>query len=163
MGYLEKNLQEGEQPVVRLMFSRWMYAIAAIGVYMAPLFVLIIWLIRRNTVCVVTNKRLICKKGWICKRTMDIMLDKIDTVYFSNGLFGAIFRCGSLKFVSASFLSMSRWERRILKYGMVKNIAVFKKGIVDAIDMAKAENREEQAKAFGRELNGAKDKVNSAD
>ena len=50
-----------------------------------------------TTELVITNKRLIGKKGLINIKTLDAPLDKITTVSISKGLFGILFNYGNLK------------------------------------------------------------------
>lgn len=180
MGYLENNLHEDEQCVARVVFSKAAYIPAILlavlmllvgavagnfsaafgaAVIVGGGYALIVYIIFKTTVCVVTNKRLLCKKGLICKRTMDVMLDKIDTIYFSNGLLGAIFHYGSLKFISASFFGLNILDRAILHYGMVANITDFKKGVLQALEDAKADNRQKLAVAIGTEVGKASDTI----
>ncbi len=94
---------------------------------------------------VVTNKRLVGQSGWIAKRTMDIILLKLDTVNASNGVFGALFHYGTLEVVSAG--SQQGFNRRNQRFPYVKNTEEFRNAVLAAVDKAKEEERLAQAQA----------------
>lgn len=90
----------------------------------------------------VTNKRLFGRVGFIRKVTTDIVLNKIDTINVGNDLFGAIFHYGYIQLTSAA----SSTNKTTIKYNYVSNTVEFRNAVLEAIEQAKAEELEEQAK-----------------
>lgn len=105
---------------------------------------------------VVTNKRILGRRGFISKVTADIMLNKIDTINAGNGFLGEIFHYGYIEIVSAASVASSVQQRRAMRYKYISNTLEFRQAVLDAIDTAKEEERkaqaEEQAKAMRNTL-----------
>ena len=101
---------------------------------------------------VVTNKRLLGRSGFIAKRTMDIILLKLDTINATNGVFGALFHYGTLVVVSAGSQQIVNGRTVNLKFPYVKNTEEFRRAVLAAIDKAKDEDREAQARAQAEAL-----------
>ncbi len=57
---------------------------------------------RRGHVYVITNYRIVAKKGFIGKEEREIMYDKITDIYVSQGILGRIFNFGTVIPVSSS-------------------------------------------------------------
>lgn len=93
---------------------------------------------------IVTNKRILGRRGFISKQTTDIMLSKVDTVNAENSFFGAIFHYGYIQIISAA----SGTSHDTLKYNYISNTLEFRKAVLEAIEKAKAQEREEQAKVM---------------
>lgn len=78
---IEDHLMPGESVEHRADLHWWVWAV---GVVLAPftcgLSVLFAWLEKRNTEIVVTNRRLVIKKGAFVPKVQDLRLDKIETV-----------------------------------------------------------------------------------
>lgn len=49
-----------------------------------------------STELAITNKRVIAKFGFISRRTIEINLDRIESIQVNQGIFGRIFNYGSL-------------------------------------------------------------------
>lgn len=94
----------------------------------------------RCTQLIVTNKRMLGRYGFISKRTTDIMLNKIDTINADNSFWGAIFHYGRITVVSAASGGLT--------FDCISNTMEFRKAVLGAIEKAKAQEREEQAKAL---------------
>ena len=92
---LDKNLQGGALGALSTGLVIIFYLITALVGLMGILyFVGAIVEISCNQL-VVTNKRLLGRSGFIAKKTMDIILLKLDTINASNGIFGALRNFGS--------------------------------------------------------------------
>ena len=101
---------------------------------------------------VVTNKRLLGRSGFIAKKTMDIILLKLDTINASNGIFGALFHYGTLEVVSAGSQQIVNGRTVNMKFPYVQNTEEFRRAALAAIDRAKEEEREAQARAQAEAL-----------
>lgn len=100
---------------------------------------------------VVTNKRVLGRFGLISKRVVDILLLKLDSVNAENGLFGAIFHYGTLTIVSAGTVG------RPPRFPYVNNTEEFRRAVLEAVDKAKAEERQAQAAAQAAAIKRAQD------
>ena len=102
---------------------------------------------------VLTNKRMFGRRGLFAKRTVDILLSKIDTINISNGFFGAIFHYGSIQIISAGIGTMTRAERAAYIYPFVANTTEFRNAVLQTIDKVKEEERLAQAKSLSEAIN----------
>jgi uncharacterized membrane protein YdbT with pleckstrin-like domain len=48
---------------------------------------------------VITNKRIVIKRGWISRKTLEMNLNKIETVNVDQSIWGRIFGFGSITVV----------------------------------------------------------------
>ncbi len=110
---------------------------------------------------VVTNKRLVGRKGLISKDLIDILLLKLDNVRVKNNMFGALFHYGTLEVVSAGSQQIVNGRTANLEFPYVKNTEEFRKAVLAAVDKAKEEDREAQAKAQAAALKRAQEDLSS--
>ncbi len=126
MGYAERVLQPGETIVYRAHLHWIIYAlglvfvliavvaaIAAvamkgdavrIGLMLAALIALTIglfhivraWLVAANTEIIVTTRRIIYKTGFISRNTVEMNLDKVESVLVQQGLLGRMLDFGAV-------------------------------------------------------------------
>ena len=101
---------------------------------------------------VVTNKRLLGRSGFLAKRTTDIILLKLDTINAANSILGAMFHYGTLAVVSAGSQQIVNGRTVNLKFPYVKNTEEFRRAVLAAIDKAKEEDRDAQARAQAEAL-----------
>ncbi len=81
-----------QKPLVKL----WLLGVAAVlGMILTEVY-------RRGHVFIITNYRIIMKKGFIGKEEREIMYDKITDVYVNQGIMGRIFNFGTVIPISAS-------------------------------------------------------------
>jgi uncharacterized membrane protein YdbT with pleckstrin-like domain len=55
-----------------------------------------IWIRMRNTEIVVTNRRIIYKTGFVSRRSIEMNLDKVESVVVDQGIFGRLFDYGTV-------------------------------------------------------------------
>lgn len=60
------------------------------------LFWLYAWIVYRTTELAITNKRVIAKTGLIRRRTIEMFLEKIESIQVDQGVLGRIFDFGSV-------------------------------------------------------------------
>ena len=108
---------------------------------------------------VVTNKRLVGKKGLISKNLIDILLLKLDNIRVKNSMFGALFHYGTLEVVSAGSQQIVNGRTVNLEFPYVKNTEEFRRAVLTAIDKAKDEDREAQAEAQAAALKRARENI----
>ena len=90
--YAENNLLNGEQITHKTTYH-WMHFFTREGFF--TLFILP--LIEQFTdEFVITNRRIIIKKGWITLDTLEISLQKIEAVNVYQSIFGRIWNYGSI-------------------------------------------------------------------
>ncbi|MDE5548366.1 MAG: PH domain-containing protein, partial [Clostridia bacterium] len=113
-----------------------------------------IWVLLSNIVeissaqLVVTNKRLLGRRGFISKRTTDIMLNKVDTINAENGFWGAIFHYGTIQVVSPASGKFSAK----MKYSFISNTMEFRKAVLDTIEIVKREEQAAQINAISQAI-----------
>jgi uncharacterized membrane protein YdbT with pleckstrin-like domain len=125
MGYVESVLASGERVVHRAAVSHWMFAAsylvgvvcivgAAAAVYfdrdhgpliaaaatIVGLLIIIVALVRRaSTELVLTDRRIIAKRGFIARLTVEMNLTKVESLHVSQGLFGRLLDYGDITVV----------------------------------------------------------------
>jgi uncharacterized membrane protein YdbT with pleckstrin-like domain len=78
---------------------RWtIFIVAAILIVAAPLRDIVSWL---TSLFVVTTDRLIHRSGWFAKKSMEIPLENINDVHFSQSIFERVIKAGDLTIESA--------------------------------------------------------------
>lgn len=101
--YINQVLIDGEQVVYQARLSLWsQIVLILVGIILLPLFGLGLlllfwaWLICRTTELAITNKRIISKSGIIQRTTMELRLDKIESIKVDQGLMGRMLNFGSI-------------------------------------------------------------------
>ncbi len=115
MSYVEANLMDGEQIVYQtslhwLMYF-WPIVIAVVGLLMllavppvlalavlalAGLLGLIVFVTVYNAEFAVTNKRVIMKTGWLSRRSLELLLSKIESIAVEQGIGGKLWGYGTI-------------------------------------------------------------------
>ena len=104
----------------------------------------LIWLIIRyvgykTNDLILTNKRVFGKCGLISTTQMQSPLNKIDSVSFSNGLFGKLIGYGTVQIATTS----SKFKFRFIREG-----ETFYNDIFNQLEASEVENRNESAKVI---------------
>lgn len=116
MGYVDSNLVKDEQIIRRgvvhwAIFSPAMFfgifgllglaASAGFGVLIAFAVLLLIpeAILRSSTEMAITNKRVIMKRGWISRNTLELNLNKIENLGIDQGLLGRLLNYGTVTVV----------------------------------------------------------------
>src|ERR1044071_5975096 len=116
--YIEEALVQDEKVVHVGHVSLWsLWHILALGVVLLPVFgigliFLVIAYVRYKSVeLAVTTKRLIVKHGFVRRQTVEINLNRVESVQVEQGLLGRLFNFGTL-IVSGTGTSHARSEER---------------------------------------------------
>ena len=101
--YIEGILIKDEKVVYIAHISLWsLTPLLAIGLFLLPLFGLglVSWLIAfiryKATELAITNKRVIAKRGFIRRQTVELNINKVESIQVSQTVWGRIFNYGSL-------------------------------------------------------------------
>jgi uncharacterized membrane protein YdbT with pleckstrin-like domain len=100
--YVESSLTSGEEILYTARLSLWTMAIhIALGVLLAVVLVGLVILMNvavkyRSTEVAVTNKRVIMKRGFISRTTIEIALPKVESVQVAQSIWGRMFDFGSI-------------------------------------------------------------------
>ena len=102
MSYIEDQLISGEKIVYQgktSLFANWFLIL--LGIVTLPFFIGIVFLLivavrYFTTELAFTNKRVIAKFGLIARRTIELKLEKIESVQVNQGIFGRILNYGTL-------------------------------------------------------------------
>jgi uncharacterized membrane protein YdbT with pleckstrin-like domain len=114
MSYVEANLMQGEQVVYHtslhwLMYF-WPIVLAVVGLFMlltvpalglivlalAGLLGAVVFINVHNAEFAVTNKRVIMKTGWLNRRSLELLLSKIESVAVDQGFGGKLLGYGTI-------------------------------------------------------------------
>jgi len=115
MSYVEANLMSGEQAVYRtslhwLMYF-WPIVLAVVGLVMlllgtptlglivlalATVLGLTVFITVHNAEFAVTNKRVIMKTGWLNRRSLELLLSKIESIAVDQGFAGKLWGYGTI-------------------------------------------------------------------
>ena len=95
MSYVEKNLLKDEVIIARGKLSkiRWVFAIILslflVWTIIAPILILLfVHFSNKNTEIAVTNKRIIGKTGIFSTNSIELKLDKIESIQTNTNIFG---------------------------------------------------------------------------
>ena len=101
--YVEGNLLAGETVVYRAEVSLWSLAPRiALGVVLLPLvglglvFLVWAWILYKTTEFAVTDKRVIAKTGLISRNTVEMFLDKVESLHVEQTVMGRLFDFGTV-------------------------------------------------------------------
>ena len=101
--YVESNLLSGETVVYRAKISVWSIGhLIFFGVILLPLFglglVFLIWAFIRykTTEFAVTDKRVIAKTGLISRNTVELFLDKVESLHVEQSVLGRLLDFGTI-------------------------------------------------------------------
>ncbi len=102
MSYVSDNLMAGEKIEYEASLSNWcffwqiFFGVILIPVLVGIVLLLIVYVQKKCTELAVTNKRLIAKKGFIQRNTVEINLKKIESTQVHQGLMGRMFNFGTI-------------------------------------------------------------------
>ena len=101
--YVEGAMVSGEKLVHSGQLSLWaMWHLIALGVVLTPLFGLglvflaMAYVRYKSTELAVTTKRVIVKHGFIRRQTVEINLNKVESIQVDQGVLGRLFNFGTL-------------------------------------------------------------------
>lgn len=100
--YIDKALIKDERVLYRGNITLWsLWFLILLGVILLPvvigLFFLLAAFIRyKTTELAITNKRVIAKFGFISRRTIELNINKVESIQVEQGIGGRIFDFGSL-------------------------------------------------------------------
>ena len=101
--YIEGALIKDEKVMYTGNISLWSLSpLIILGFLLLALygFGLIIWLVAfiryKTTELAITNKRVIAKFGFISRQTMELSINKVESIQVNQGILGRIFNYGSL-------------------------------------------------------------------
>lgn len=103
MSYVAKRLGPGETVVVEGKFHWLQYlmawlALVFLGIFVVGIFIFVKEMARmRTTEFVVTNRRVILKRGWLSVHSDEITLDSIEGAHVDRSLLGRLFGYGRLE------------------------------------------------------------------
>jgi len=112
VSYIDDSLIEGEQILHRARVSWWSQAgLVALGlvllIVVVGLFLLITaWIRVRSTEIAITNRRVICKFGFVKRDTVEINLEKVEALRVEQGFFGRMLNFGTI-FISGAGTSVA--------------------------------------------------------
>ena len=101
--YVDDVLINDERVMYRARISRWsLWPFILLGVVLLPaygiglLFWLWAWIVYATTELAITNKRVIAKTGLIERRTIEMFLEKIESIQVDQSVLGRLFNFGSV-------------------------------------------------------------------
>ena len=106
--YVEDALVKDERIVHLGRLSLWsMWHLIALGIITLPLFglglvfLIMAWVRYRTTELAITTRRVIVKHGFIRRRTIEININKVESIQVDQEIFGRIFNFGTLLIAGA--------------------------------------------------------------
>lgn len=103
MSYIEQSLSKGEE-IYQVFPHHWMvkltimihfiFSVFTVGIWLVP--AIIVWLGWRNTEQGVTNKRVIFKHGIISRKTDEMRLSAIESIFIEQGILARILGYGTV-------------------------------------------------------------------
>ena len=107
MSYIDQSLVPGEVLIHRARVSWWsqfgmvLLGIVTLVVVIGLIFLAIAWIRIRSTEVAITNRRIIAKFGFITRHTVEINLDKVESLRVEQGFWGRILNFGTV-FISGA-------------------------------------------------------------
>jgi len=102
MSYIDQSLVEGEILIHRARVSWWsqfglvLLGIVTLVVAIGLVFLAVAWIKVRSTEVAITNRRIIAKFGFIARHTVEINLDKVESLRVEQGFWGRILNFGTI-------------------------------------------------------------------
>lgn len=101
--YVDGTLQENEQVIYRGYISLWsllphfVIGFILIFFYLLGLFIIAYAIIKyKTTELAITDKRIIAKFGWISRTSVELNMNKIESIQVQQTILGRIFNFGTL-------------------------------------------------------------------
>ena len=102
MSYIDQSLIAGETIVHRARVSWWsqfplvLLGIVTLVVVVGIVFLVMAWIKVRSTELAITNRRVIAKFGFVKRHTVEINLDKVESLRVEQGFWGRILNFGTI-------------------------------------------------------------------
>jgi uncharacterized membrane protein YdbT with pleckstrin-like domain len=112
MSYIDDSLIEGEVLVHRARVSWWsqfglvLLGVVTLIVVVGLVFLIWAWIRVRSTELAITNRRIIAKFGFVKRHTVEINLEKVESLRVEQGVWGRILNFGTI-FISGSGSSVA--------------------------------------------------------
>jgi len=112
MSYIDDSLVEGEVLVHRARVSWWsqfglvLLGVVTLIVVVGLVFLIWAWIRVRSTELAITNRRIIAKFGFVKRHTVEINLEKVESLRVEQGVWGRILNFGTI-FISGSGSSVA--------------------------------------------------------
>ena len=96
MSYIDDSLTEGEVLVHRARVSWWsqfglvLLGVVTLIVVVGLVFLIWAWIRVRSTELAITNRRIIAKFGFVKRHTVEINLEKVESLRVEQGVWGRI-------------------------------------------------------------------------
>jgi uncharacterized membrane protein YdbT with pleckstrin-like domain len=108
--YVKKTLLPAEHVVFETRYHWLLYFLGVFGLFLTlislGLFLVVLmivfpflFILRRTSEFVVTDKRVIIKTGWIARRTTELVLSKVESIDVNQGIFARLFNYGKITVV----------------------------------------------------------------
>ena len=100
--YVDGNLMSGETVLYRGHVSKWSMAplillgILLLGIGIGLIFLIWAWISYKTTEFAVTDKRIIAKTGLISRNTVEMFLDKVESLNVEQSIPGRMFDYGTV-------------------------------------------------------------------
>ena len=102
MSYIDESLVQGETVVHRARVSWWsQFGLVVLGIVLLVVviglfFLVAAWVRVHSTEIAITNRRVIAKFGFIRRHTIEMNMDKVESVDVDQSVFGRIFGYGDV-------------------------------------------------------------------
>jgi uncharacterized membrane protein YdbT with pleckstrin-like domain len=102
VSYIDDSLIEGETLIHRARISWWsQFPLLFLGVLtlvfgVGLVFLVWAWIRVRSTELAITNRRVIAKRGFVKRHTVEINLDKVEALKVEQGVWGRILNFGTI-------------------------------------------------------------------
>ena len=112
MSYIDDSLIEGEKIIHRARVSWWsqfglvFLGILTLVVVVGLVFLIWAWVRVRSTELAITSRRVIAKFGFVKRHTVEINLEKVESLRVEQGVWGRILNFGTI-FISGSGSSVA--------------------------------------------------------
>ena len=112
MSYIDESLVEGETLIHRARVSWWsqfwlvFLGILTLVAVVGLVFLIWAWIRVRSTELAITSRRIIAKFGFVKRHTVEINLDKVESLKVEQGVWGRFLNFGTI-FISGSGSSVA--------------------------------------------------------
>jgi uncharacterized membrane protein YdbT with pleckstrin-like domain len=112
VSYIDESLVEGERILHRARVSWWSQAgFLVLGILLLIVvvglgFLVAAWVKVRSTEIAITNRRVIVKRGFVKRHTVEINLDKVEALKVEQGFWGRMLNYGTI-FISGAGTSVA--------------------------------------------------------
>lgn len=121
------------------------YTIMAFAIFFGALYTIVRLVGMKTDYFMLTDRRIYGTQGIFTKKTLDIMLDKVDTIRINSTLIGRLLKYYTIEIISPSASTIIGGNTVNPTLNFVKNAEEFRTKVIEMIEEIKAKEKQSQS------------------